>query len=76
MERAIVLVNLSPGTEKQSIASLRSTPGVTGVFQLYGIYDLLVQVEGKDEQTVKGVITDKLRTNPGVISTITMKVIS
>lgn len=76
MERAIVLVNLSPGTEAQSIASLRSTPGVTGVYQLYGLYDLLVQVEGEDEQTVKAVITEKLRANPGVISTITMKVIS
>jgi len=76
MERAIVLVNLSPGTEESSISSLRKTPGITAVYQTYGIYDLLVMVEGPDEQSVKGVITEKLRANPGILSTITMKVVS
>lgn len=76
MERAIVLVNLSPGTEGQSIAALRKTPGIAAVYQTYGIYDLLVLVEGADEQAVKSVITEKLRANPGVLSTITMKVVS
>jgi DNA-binding Lrp family transcriptional regulator len=76
MERAIVLVNLSPGTEGASIASLKKTPGIAEVYQTYGIYDLLVIVEGNDEQTVKSVITEKLRANPGVVSTMTMKVVS
>ena len=76
MERAIVLVNLSPGTEEQSMASLRKTTGISAVYQLYGLYDLLIVVEGADEQSVKSVISDKLRANPGVISTITMKVLS
>jgi DNA-binding Lrp family transcriptional regulator len=76
MERAIVLVNLSPGTEDGSIASLRKTPGISAVYQTYGIYDLLVMVEGADEQEVKAVITEKLRANPGVLSTVTMKVVS
>ncbi|MDG6901331.1 MAG: Lrp/AsnC ligand binding domain-containing protein [Nitrososphaerota archaeon] len=76
MERAIVLVNLSPGTEEGSIASLKKTPGIAAVYQTYGIYDLLVLVEGPDEQAVKAVITEKLRANPGVLSTITMKVVA
>ncbi len=76
MERAIVLVNLSPGTEEKSVSSLRKTRGISAVYQLYGLYDLLVIVEGLDEQTVKSVISDKLRADPGVVSTITMKVIA
>ncbi|MDV3243769.1 MAG: Lrp/AsnC ligand binding domain-containing protein [Nitrososphaerales archaeon] len=76
MERAIVLVNLSPGADERSAALLRGTPGVSAVYQLYGLYDLLVIVEGRDEQAVKAVISDKLRTSPDVISTITMKVVS
>ncbi len=76
MERAIVLVNLSPGTEEQCVAALRKTQGIHAVYQLYGLYDLLVVVEGTDEQEVKSVISDRLRANPGVISTITMKVLS
>jgi DNA-binding Lrp family transcriptional regulator len=76
MERAIVLVNLSPGTETHSISALKKTPGIAAVYQTYGIYDLLVMVEGADDQEVKTVITEKLRANPGVLSTITMKVVS
>ncbi len=76
MERAIVLVNLRPGAEEQSISSLKSTPGILAIYQLYGLYDLLVMVEGADDQAVKSVIADALRSKPGVVSTITMKVLS
>lgn len=76
MERAIVLVNLSPGADEQSMKELRGTPGIVSVYHLYGLYDMLVLVEGADDQTVKGIIADKLRSKPGVVSTITMKVVS
>jgi len=76
MEKAIVLVNLSPGSEEQSMSALRSTAGIKSVYQLYGLYDLLVMVEGNDDQAVKSIIADSLRSRPGVVSTITMKVLS
>jgi len=76
MERAIVLVNLSPGAEEESMATLRKIPGITSVYQLYGLYDLLVMVEGADDQVVKSIIADNLRSKAGVVSTITMKIIS
>ena len=76
MERAIVLVNLSPGTEEQSISALRGVPGITSVYQLYGLYDLLVMVEGADDQAVKSIIADHLRSKTGVVSTITMKILT
>jgi DNA-binding Lrp family transcriptional regulator len=76
MERAIVLVNLSPGTEDETIASLRGLAGITSVYQLYGLYDLLVMVEGPDDATVKSIIADQLRSKSGVVSTITMKILA
>lgn len=76
LERAIVLVNLSPGTEEQSISALKGMPGISSVYQLYGLYDLLVMVEGADDQAVKSTIADKLRSKPGVVSTITMKILT
>ena len=76
MERAIVLVNLSPGAEEQSLAALKGMPGILSVYQLYGLYDLLVMVEGSDDQAVKSIIADNLRSKPGVVSTITMKILS
>ena len=76
MEKAIVLVNLSPGSEEQSMSALRNTAGIKSVYQLYGLYDLLVMVEGADDQAVKSIIADSLRSRPGVVSTITMKVLT
>lgn len=76
MEKAIVLVNLSPGSEEQSMSALKGTSGIKSVYQLYGLYDLLVVVEGSDDQAVKTIIADSLRSKPGVVSTITMKVLS
>ena len=76
MERAIVLVNLSPGAEEQSIAALKGTAGINSVYQLYGLYDLLVMVEGADDQVVKSIIAENLRSKPGVVSTITMKILA
>lgn len=76
MEKAIVLVNLNPGSEESSVASLKGTPGVKSVYQLYGLYDLLVIIEAQDDQAVKSVIAETLRTRPGVVSTVTMKVLS
>ncbi len=76
MERAIVLVNLSPGSEEQSLSALKGMPGISSVYQLYGLYDLLVMVEGNDDQAVKSIIADKLRSKPGVVSTITMKILT
>jgi len=75
MERAIVLVNLSPGTEEATAAALRRTQGVAKVYQTYGLYDLLVVIEGESEQAVKTTITDKLRADKNISSTITMKVV-
>ncbi len=71
-----MLVNLAPGTEDQTIAGLKGSPGVRSVYQLYGLYDLLVMVEGADDQAVKSIVADSLRSKPGVVSTITMKVVS
>ena len=76
MERAIVLVNLSPGTEEASISALKGMTGLRAVYLLYGLYDLLVMVEGADDQAVKAIIADNLRSKPGVVSTITMKILS
>ena len=76
MERAIVLVNLSPGTEEASMTALKGMAGIKSVYQLYGLYDLLVMVEGADDQEVKSIIADQLRSKAGVVSTITMKILS
>lgn len=48
---------------------------VTEAYQTYGLYDLILIVEGTDEQSIKSIITGRLRSNPNITSTITMKVV-
>jgi DNA-binding Lrp family transcriptional regulator len=76
MQKAIVLVNLVPGADEQTLASLKAFPGVVEVYQTYGLYDVLLVIEGEDEQSIKSIISGKLRTNANIASTITMKVVS
>jgi len=75
MQRAIVLVNLVPGADEQTIATLKEMQGVVQVYQTYGLYDILLIIEGDDEQSIKSTIANKLRLNSNVSSTITMKVV-
>jgi DNA-binding Lrp family transcriptional regulator len=75
MEKALVLINLAPGTEEVAIASLRGGPGIKEVYQLYGLYDVLMVVEGQSEAAVKSIISERLRANQNIVSTMTMKVV-
>lgn len=75
MQKAIVLVNLVPGADEQTIASLKGMEGVVEIHQTYGLYDLILIIEGEDEQSIKSTITGRLRLNPNVASTVTMKVV-
>jgi len=76
MQRAIVLINLAPGSEEETLASLKGMNGMVAVYQVYGLYDALLIVEGEDEQSIKSIISDRLRSNPNIASTITMKVVT
>jgi DNA-binding Lrp family transcriptional regulator len=76
MDKAIVLVNLRPGTEEERISALKGIPGILSVYQLYGMYDLLVIVEGPDDQAMKSIISDNLRLKMDVVSTVTLKITS
>jgi DNA-binding Lrp family transcriptional regulator len=75
MQTVIVLVNLAPGTENQTVSALKGMVGLVEVYQLYGLYDLLLIVKGEDEQSIKSSIMGELRSNKNITSTITMKVL-
>jgi len=51
-------------------------PGIISVYQLYGLYYLRIMVEVFFDQAVKSIIADNLRSKAGVVSTITMKILS
>ncbi|HEY6165203.1 MAG TPA: Lrp/AsnC ligand binding domain-containing protein [Nitrososphaeraceae archaeon] len=72
MPKAFVLMNAELGSEDSIVGELRRIEGVKEVYQVYGVYDIVTQVESDTMEKVKEIITWKLRKLNGVKSTLTM----
>jgi DNA-binding Lrp family transcriptional regulator len=76
MSKAFVLVNTSLGSEDRLQSELKKVEGVVGVHQVYGVYDLVVEVEADSDQKLKEVVFSKIRTVKDVRSTLTLTAVS
>ncbi|HEU4605574.1 MAG TPA: Lrp/AsnC ligand binding domain-containing protein [Nitrososphaera sp.] len=72
MPKAFVLMNAELGSEDTLVNDLRKLDSVKEVYQVYGVYDIVAQVEADTMEKVKETITWKLRKLNGVKSTLTM----
>lgn len=72
MPKAFVLMNAELGSEDSLVSDLRKLDSVKEVYQVYGVYDIVAQVEADAMEKVKETITWKLRKLNGVKSTLTM----
>lgn len=72
MPKAFVLMNADLGSEDSIVNELKKLDGVKEVYQVYGVYDIIAQVEANTMERVKETITWKLRKLNGVKSTLTM----
>jgi DNA-binding Lrp family transcriptional regulator len=72
MPKAFVLMNAELGSEDSLVNELKKLDSVKEVYQVYGVYDIVAQVEADTMDRVKETITWKLRKLNGVKSTLTM----
>jgi DNA-binding Lrp family transcriptional regulator len=72
---AFVLINAELGAEDDLVSELKKVPNVTGVYQVYGVYDLVAKVEADTTEKVKETITWHIRRLEKVRSTLTLIVI-
>lgn len=72
MVTGLVLVRLQAGKEKQALAKIKGTPGVSHVSAVYGRWDLVVDIEADDLPNMTRVVIEKLRAIPGVFATETL----
>jgi DNA-binding Lrp family transcriptional regulator len=75
MPIAFVLINTELGAETDLLNQLKNMENVKYVYVLYGAYDLVVKIESPDNETLKRIISDKIRQLKNVRSTLTMTVI-
>ena len=70
--RAYVLINTELGQEAQVVSELREVEGITKISSLYGIYDVIAQVEADSMEKVKEIVFNKIRRLDSVKTTITL----
>jgi DNA-binding Lrp family transcriptional regulator len=76
MRKAFVLVNTDLGSELELESELEKVEGIVGVHQVYGVYDMVVEVEAESEQKLKEIIFSRIRTLKHVRSTLTLTTVS
>ena len=74
MEMAFVLLNPEIGFERDVLKVLKDIPGVKEAFMVYGVYDIIIQVEADTVGDLKELIRE-LRQMEIVRSTLMMIVI-
>ncbi|MBI3859679.1 MAG: Lrp/AsnC ligand binding domain-containing protein [Thaumarchaeota archaeon] len=75
MPKAFVLINADLGGEEEIVSKLKAIPNVKEVFVVYGVYDIVAQVEADTMEKVKETITWNVRRLEKVRSTLTMIVV-
>jgi DNA-binding Lrp family transcriptional regulator len=72
MRRAFVMVNADLGSEDELQSELKRVEGVVGVYQVYGVYDMVVEVEAESDQKLKEILFSRIRAFKHVRSTLTL----
>jgi len=76
MRKAFVMINTDLGTETVLQSELKKVEGIVGVYQVFGIYDMVVVVEAESEEELKDIIFSRIRTLKYLRSTLTLNVVS
>ena len=72
MPLAFVLVNAELGYEEEVIREIRKMPDVKEAHLVYGMYDIMVKIEGGTVEKVKETVNTKIRKLDKIRSTLTM----
>jgi DNA-binding Lrp family transcriptional regulator len=72
MAKAYVLIDSEIGGESEVVEQLKAMKEVVEVSVVYGVYDVIVKLEAESMESLKELITSKVRHLNKVRSTMTM----
>jgi DNA-binding Lrp family transcriptional regulator len=75
MPSAFVLINVESGAEDSVLKEVKRLEVVKEAYVSYGVYDVIVKVKIATMHELKENVTHKIRSLPGVRSTLTLMVI-
>ena len=72
MIKAYVLVVTNPGATKEVFAAINKIEGVRELHEVMGPYDIVVELQVASLRDVPSILSDKIRTIPGIESTTSL----
>ena len=72
MIKAYVLIVANPGTTKSVYTALKQIKGVVECHEVMGPYDIVAEISVQDLADVPPILSDHIRTIPGVESTTSL----
>ena len=72
MIEAYVLVVTNPGETKNVVAAIGKVAGVKELHEVMGPYDIVIEIEVDSLSDVPPILSDKIRTVPGIESTTSL----
>ena len=72
MPRAFVLINVESGAEQEVVNELKKIEGVEEAYYSYGVYDIITKIKAESMESLKDLVTRKVRTINKVRSTLTL----
>ena len=72
LPKAYVLINVESGTEVEVVEDLKKVEGIKEAYYSYGVYDIITKVEADSMESLKELVTKKVRSINKVRSTLTL----
>ena len=72
MPNAIILLNTEIGIESEILDEMCKLEEVERGYLIYGVYDILAEINAKSMDDLEQIITRRIRLIPGVRSTLTL----
>ena len=73
--KAYILIKATVGTEDQVLKDMLSLSVTEEAHKVFGAYDIIAEVKGRDMETLVEIITDKVRRIKGIEDTESILVI-
>ena len=72
MSMAFAMISAETGVEAEIMEELKNIPGVQEVYQVYGVYDIIIKIEAETMQELREVVFSRVRNLDKIRSTLTM----
>ena len=72
MIKAYVLVVTNPGETKRVVSAIGTVTGVKELHEVMGPYDIVIEIEVESLSDVPPILSDKIRSIPGIESTTSL----